>query len=151
MTPASEPELSFLDPGDGRRIAIRLREAADPKLPSVLFLPGYASDMEGQKAVAIDQFCASRGLGCLRMDYSGTGSSAGDFASGTLARWLDEVLAAIDLGIPDGALILAGSSMGGWLALHAALRRKDRIVGLLGSPPRPTSPTGAILRKTAPC
>jgi len=132
MIPASEPELSFLDPGDGRRIAIRLREPADPKLPSILFLPGYASDMEGQKAVAIDQFCASRGLGCLRLDYSGTGSSAGDFGNGTLARWLDEVLAAIDLAIPDGPLILAGSSMGGWLGLHAALRRKDRVAGLLG-------------------
>jgi len=127
-----EPDLSFLDPGDGRRIAIRLRPPADPASASVLFLPGYASDMEGQKAVAIDQYCASRGLGCLRMDYSGTGSSAGEFASGTLARWLDEVLAAIDLGVPDGPLIIAGSSMGGWLALHAALRRKDRVAGLLG-------------------
>ena len=132
MNPASEPDLSFLDPGDGRRVAMRLRAPADPKSASILFLPGYASDMEGQKAVAIDQFCASRGLGCLRMDYSGTGSSAGDFASGTLARWLDEVLAAIDLATPDGPLILAGSSMGGWLGLHAALRRKDRIAGLLG-------------------
>jgi len=132
MNPASEPELSFLDPGDGRRIAMRLREPSAPTTASVLFLPGYASDMDGQKAVAIDQFCASRGLGCLRIDYSGTGSSAGDFASGTLARWLDEVLAAIDLATPDGRLILAGSSMGGWLALHAALRRKDRVAGLLG-------------------
>ncbi len=131
MNPVSDPEISFLDPGDGRRIAIRLREPAAGS-PTILFLPGYASDMEGQKAVAIDQFCASRGLGCLRIDYSGTGSSAGEFGDGTLARWLDEVLAAIDLGVPDGRLIVAGSSMGGWLALHAALCRRDRIAGLLG-------------------
>ena len=128
----TEPDLSYLDPGDGRRIAIRYRPAADPDLPTIVFLPGYASDMEGQKAVAIDHFCASRGLGCLRMDYSGTGSSAGQFADGTLTRWLDEAVAAIDLGVPDGKIILAGSSMGGWLALHAALKRKDRIAGLLG-------------------
>ena len=134
MTPPqiAQPDLSYLDPGDGRRIAIRSRSPADPKLPTVLFLPGYASDMEGQKAVAIDHFCASRGLGCLRLDYSGTGSSAGDFADGTLARWLDEVLAAIDLGAPDGRIVIAGSSMGGWLGLHAAVRRKDRVAGLLG-------------------
>lgn len=129
---ASEPDISYLDPGDGRRIAIRTRAPADPKLPTIVFLPGYASDMEGQKAVAIDLFSASRGLGCLRLDYSGTGSSAGDFADGTLARWLDEVLAAIDLGAPEGKIIIAGSSMGGWLGLHAALRRKDRVAGLLG-------------------
>ena len=125
------PDLSFLDPGDGRKIAVRLRPPATGQ-PTVMFLPGYASDMEGAKAWSIDQYCASRGLGCLRMDYSGTGSSAGDFADGTLARWLDEVLFAIDLGVPDGPLVLAGSSMGGWIGLHAALRRKDRVRGVLG-------------------
>jgi pimeloyl-ACP methyl ester carboxylesterase len=123
-------DLAYFDPGDGRRLAYRYRE---PKAGSatVLFLPGYASDMEGTKAVAIDAFCAPRGVGCLRLDYSGTGSSGGNFADGTLARWLDEVLAAIDL-LTEGPLILAGSSMGGWLALHAALRRKDRVKALLG-------------------
>ncbi|MEO7504369.1 MAG: alpha/beta fold hydrolase [Sphingomicrobium sp.] len=111
---------------------MRLRAARDTATPTIVFLPGYASDMEGAKAQAIDHFCASRGLGCLRLDYSGTGSSPGDFADGTLARWLDEALLGIDLGVPDGPLILAGSSMGAWLALHAALRRKDRVAGLLG-------------------
>lgn len=125
-----QPDLGFLDPGDGRKIAIRHRAAGAGK-PTIVFLPGYASDMDGAKAVAIDQFCAARGLGCLRLDYSGTGSSAGEFADGTLDRWLDEVLGAIDLGVPDGPLILAGSSMGGWLAVHAALRRPQRVKGLM--------------------
>jgi pimeloyl-ACP methyl ester carboxylesterase len=88
--------------------------------------------MEGEKATAIDAYCDSRGAGCLRLDYSGTGSSPGDFAHGTLDRWLDEALAAIDMAVPDGKLILAGSSMGGWLAVHAALRRRDRVAALLG-------------------
>ena len=122
--------LSYLDPGDGRKIAYRYR-APSPGAPTVLFLPGYASDMEGTKAGAIDAYCATRGIGCLRLDYSGTGSSGGDFADGTLTRWLEEVLAAIDL-ISEGPLVLAGSSMGGWLALHAAMRRKDRVKALLG-------------------
>jgi len=123
-------ELAYFDPGDGRRIAYRYRAPKEAG-PTVLFLPGYASDMEGTKAEAIDAFCATRGIGCLRLDYSGTGSSGGDFAAGTLTRWLEEVLAAIDL-LTEGALIVAGSSMGGWLALHAAMQRKDRVKGLLG-------------------
>jgi pimeloyl-ACP methyl ester carboxylesterase len=123
-------DLAYFDPGDGRRIAYRMREP-DAGAPTVLFLPGYASDMEGTKAESIDAFCATRGLGCLRMDYSGTGSSAGAFADGTLTRWLEEVLAAIDM-LTEGPLIVAGSSMGGWLALHAALRRTDRVKALLG-------------------
>lgn len=123
-------ELAYFDPGDGRRLAYRQRQPSDGA-PTILFLPGYASDMEGTKAEAIDAFCATRGIGCLRFDYSGTGSSGGDFADGTLTRWLEEALAAIDL-LAEGPLVLAGSSMGGWLAIHTALRRPDRVRALLG-------------------
>ncbi len=55
ITPAP---LAYFDPGDGRRIAYRLR-APGPNEPTVLFLPGYASDMEGAKAEAIDAYCAT--------------------------------------------------------------------------------------------
>jgi pimeloyl-ACP methyl ester carboxylesterase len=126
----TSPDLAYFDPGDGRRIAYRYRPPADGK-PTVLFLPGYASDMEGTKAVTIDAFCGQRDIGCLRIDYSGTGSSGGSFADGTLTRWLQEVLAAIDF-LTEGPLIVAGSSMGGWLALHSAMKRTDRVKGLLG-------------------
>jgi pimeloyl-ACP methyl ester carboxylesterase len=129
-TSFSEPELTFTDV-DGHRIAIRHREAEAGRA-TVLFLPGYASDMAGLKALAIDRFCAARGLGCLRLDYSGTGLSDGEFANGTLDRWLGEVLAAIDHAALHGPLVIAGSSMGGWIALHAALRRPARVAAMLG-------------------
>jgi pimeloyl-ACP methyl ester carboxylesterase len=126
-----QPALEQFTSRHGARIAVRHRRAAAGE-PTILFLPGYASDMDGQKAVAIDGFCAGRGLGCLRLDYSGTGSSSGDFADGTLDRWLDEVLDAVEFAAPKGRLFLAGSSMGGWLALHLARRLGDRVSGLLG-------------------
>lgn len=123
-------DLAYFDPGDGRRIAYRYRPPAAGS-PTVVFLPGYASDMEGVKAETMDAFCATRGIGCLRFDYSGTGSSGGDFADGTLHRWLEEAVAAIDM-LTEGPLALAGSSMGGWIALHAAMQRRDRVKGVLG-------------------
>lgn len=130
--PRPEPApLAYFDPGDGRRIAFRHRPAnAKVKGPTLVFLPGYASDMDGTKASEIDVFAAAAGLAFLRLDYSGTGSSGGDFAEGTLDRWLDEIVAAIDM-IVEGPVLLIGSSMGGWLALHAALKRPDRVKGLL--------------------
>ena len=112
----------------GRDIAFRKREGSGPTL---LFLPGYASDMDGAKAQAVDGFAADDGLPCLRLDYSGTGSSPGDFAEGTLDRWLEDALDIADEQAP-GPLIAIGSSMGGWIALHIALRRADRVAGLLG-------------------
>ena len=130
-TPDPAP-LAYFDPGDGRKIAYRHRPAQpDVPGPTLLFLPGYASDMEGAKAVGIDRFAAAAGLGYLRFDYSGTGSSGGDFADGTLDRWLDEIVTLIDLLI-DGKVLLIGSSMGGWLALHAALKRPDRVAAVVG-------------------
>ena len=124
--------LAYFDPGDGRKIAYRQR-AKHPEItgPTLLFLPGYGSDMEGTKAVEIDRFAAIAGLAFLRFDHSGTGSSGGDFADGTLTRWLDEVVSAIDL-LVDGPVLLIGSSMGGWLALHAALKRPDRVAAIVG-------------------
>ena len=128
-----QPDLAYLDPGDGRRIAYRFRPAAgDLTPPMLIFLPGYASDMEGAKALAVDEFAAARGLAMLRFDYSGTGSSGGDFAEGTLKRWLEEALALIDSLTDERPLLLVGSSMGGWLMLHIALARSARIVGLVG-------------------
>ncbi len=124
-------DLAYFDPGQNRRIAYRYRPPADPDRPTLVFLPGYASDMDGTKAVAVDALGGATGCGCLRLDYSGTGSSGGEFADGTLARWLDEVVAAIDL-LTEGPLVLVGSSMGGWLALHAALKRPDRVAALVG-------------------
>jgi pimeloyl-ACP methyl ester carboxylesterase len=120
-------ELAYFDVS-GRNIAYRLRDGAGPTL---VFLPGYASDMEGAKALALDGLAERRGLAVLRFDYSGTGSSGGKFEDGTLALWLEEAVAALDR-LTVGPLILVGSSMGGWLALHLALLRPDRARALVG-------------------
>jgi pimeloyl-ACP methyl ester carboxylesterase len=113
---------------ESRSIAYRLRRG---NVPTLVFLPGYASDMEGTKARALDGFATANGLAMLRLDYSGTGSSSGRFEDGTLALWLEEALAAVDE-LTRGPLIVVGSSMGGWIGLHLALLRPDRMQALIG-------------------
>jgi pimeloyl-ACP methyl ester carboxylesterase len=113
---------------DGLQIAYRLRPGSAPTL---VFLPGYASDMEGTKALALDSLAERRGIAMLRLDYSGTGSSGGRFEDRTLAMWLEEALAAIDQ-LTQGPLIVVGSSMGGWIALHLALLRRNRVHAIVG-------------------
>jgi len=121
------PELQHLNFND-QRIAYRLRPGASPTL---VFFPGYASDMEGAKALALDAFAERSGFALVRFDYSGSGLSGGAFEDGTLARWLEESLAVVDQ-LTDGPLILVGSSMGGWLALHVAQLRRERVQALVG-------------------
>ena len=122
-----QPGPCYLDTGDGR-LAYRLRPGSAPAL---VFLPGYASDMDGAKADAIDAFAGNRGVAMLRLDYSGTGLSGGSFEDGTLAGWIEEAETVIDR-LTDGPVILVGSSMGGWIALHLALRLPGRVQALVG-------------------
>jgi pimeloyl-ACP methyl ester carboxylesterase len=125
-------KIDYIEVG-GRSIAYRLRRG---NVPTLVFLPGYASDMEGAKAVALDQFAESRGVAMLRLDYSGTGSSGGSFEQGTLALWVEDAVGAVDR-LAQGPVILVGSSMGGWIALHLALLRAERVHGLVGIAPAP--------------
>lgn len=113
---------------DGRRIAFR---HVPGRGPTLVFLPGYMSDMAGGKATAVFDWARAQGRACLLLDYSGCGQSSGDFADGTLSRWRDEVLALIATNCPD-KIVLIGSSMGGWLMLLVALTAPDRIAALIG-------------------
>lgn len=122
-------DLPTLARGD-RRLAYRFRPGAGP---TILFLPGYASDMEGAKAEAIDAWAAEAGRAMLRFDYGGCGVSKdpGGFEAQGLNDWLNDTLAMIDE-IAQGPVVLAGSSMGGWLMLHAALARPAKVKALVG-------------------
>lgn len=128
---------AFFTMPDGRRIAYRLtRPAPGTGAATVLFLPGYMSDMSGGKATALFEQAQALGHGCLLLDYSGCGLSDGDFADGSLTRWAEEAVALAE-GLTDGPLLLVGSSMGGWLMLLVALRLRHRVAGLVGIAPAP--------------
>jgi pimeloyl-ACP methyl ester carboxylesterase len=99
--------------------------------PAVLFLPGFRSDMQGNKARALSAHCRVHGQIFTRFDYFGHGRSSGDFRAGTIGRWTADALAILDE-VTSGPQILVGSSMGCWIALLAALARPDRVAGLVG-------------------
>ncbi len=113
---------------DGRSIAFRKMEGNGPTL---VFLPGYMSDMAGSKATALFDWAKASKRACLLLDYSGCGESSGAFADGTLSRWKEEVLALVQEHV-NGPVILVGSSMGGWLMLLCALELGPRLAGLVG-------------------
>jgi pimeloyl-ACP methyl ester carboxylesterase len=129
-------DAAFHKLADGRRIAFRLaKETGTRGRPTLVFLPGYMSDMSGSKATALFAAAQSEGRGCLLLDYSGCGQSSGRFADGTLSRWRDEVIALIAAYI-EGPVLLAGSSMGGWLMLlvaeQLALTGSGKLAGMIG-------------------
>jgi pimeloyl-ACP methyl ester carboxylesterase len=118
--------LKFSTVGTGseaRRIAVRARAALASgssapagAAPGLFWLGGFKSDMKGTKAEALDRWALEQGRAMVRFDYSGHGESGGDFADGTIGRWLEESLAVLDA-FCRGPQVVVGSSMGGWLAL----------------------------------
>ena len=127
----SESILRSIDVGTGpaaRRIAVRIRDGAKPGL---FWLGGFKSDMKGTKAEALDRWAGGHGRSCIRFDYSGHGESGGDFVDGTIGRWLEEARVVFEA-CAEGPQIVIGSSMGGWLALHAAQKRPDRVKAVVG-------------------
>ena len=99
--------------------------------PTIVFLPGFKSDMAGSKAIHLRDWAAGQGRAMLRLDYSGHGQSTGAFEAGTIGAWAADARAVIEARAP-GPLLLVGSSMGGWIALLLARAMPARVSALVG-------------------
>lgn len=116
----------------GRSIAFRSLTQTNPQaVTGVVFLHGLMSDMEGGKALYMEQQCKMQGRAFIRFDQMGHGASSGRFDEGTVGAWAEDTLAVLDT-LTRGPQVLIGSSMGGWLMLLAARARPHRIAGLVG-------------------
>jgi len=104
-------------------------------IPTVLYLPGFFyARSKTAKPAALALQCRRKQQGFLVFDYSGTGRSGGDFAHGTVSRWVAECEAVLDAALDRSRekVVLVGSGIGGWIMLHVAMRRRDQVVGLVG-------------------
>ena len=117
----------FLDGPQGRRIAYN---QLDGMGPGVVFLGGFRSDMQGTKAMFLEEWARVQGLPFLRFDYSGHGESAGSFEAGCIGEWLADAAVAIEA-LTQGPQVLVGSSMGGWISLLLARSLPERVAGLV--------------------
>ena len=125
---APDPSVEWLERPNAPRLAY-CRSAGG--LPGIVFLGGFASDMTGTKAIALEAAARCAGRAFLRFDYRGHGRSDGRIEDATIGDWLSDALAAFDQ-LTEGPQILVGSSMGGWIALLLALARTDRVRALVG-------------------
>ncbi|MFN3932484.1 MAG: alpha/beta fold hydrolase [Brevundimonas sp.] len=125
-------DLQRLDSPDGESLALKRVAGAGP---TVVWIGGFRSDMEGTKSLALDAAARDRGWAYLRYDHFAHGRSSGDWRQATIGRWRDDAIALIDS--LEGPIIPVGSSMGGWVALLLAVARPGRLAGLLLVNPAP--------------
>ena len=112
----------------GDKIAYNYHEG---RSPGIVFLSGLMSDMNGSKALALEEHCRKKERAFLRFDYTGHGQSSGDFEKGTITKWCSDAIFAIEK-LTRGSQILIGSSMGGWIMFLVALHLKTKVAGLIG-------------------
>ncbi|MBP8931131.1 MAG: alpha/beta hydrolase [Paracoccus sp.] len=117
----------FLDGPQGRRIAYNRLDGIGP---GVVFLGGFRSDMQGTKALFLEEWARVQGLPFLRFDYSGHGESSGAFEAGCIGEWFADAMAVVEA-LTEGPQVLVGSSMGGWISLLLARSLPGRIAGLV--------------------
>lgn len=114
----------------GRRLAYHQIKGRDAG-PGVVFLGGFMSDMQGTKAVALENWARETGRAFLRFDYSGHGESDGAFLDGSIGDWAEDARHAIST-LTNGKQILVGSSMGGWISAILAREIPEKIAGIVG-------------------
>ena len=98
----------------------------------IIFLPGFMSDIEGEKPQTLLKFAKKNKLGFLSLEYSGHGKSSGIFTKGNISIWSKDAKSVIRKIVKKNNFILIGSSMGAWIALNQFSYFKTQIKGFVG-------------------
>lgn len=85
-----------LDYPDGSYIYYKKRPATSQGKPGIVFCSGYASNLNGNKAQFLDDYCERNGLGYVRFDYMGHQFSSGTLHDVTVSIWKQNTLDVID-------------------------------------------------------
>src|SRR5688572_7740997 len=110
------PSTPFSFPAtQGHTLAARLDLPAGEPRAYAIFAHCFTCSKDSRAAVYISQALAARGIAVLRFDFTGLGTSGGDFSDSTFSSNIDDVVRAADhlkekLGAPQ---ILIGHSLGG--------------------------------------
>jgi pimeloyl-ACP methyl ester carboxylesterase len=105
-------------------------------MPYVIFVHGYKSDMNGSKALYLDEYCQKMDYNFIRFDQLGCGNSSGEFLEQTISSYLNSIEFLIKQ-LTSEPVILIGSSLGGWLALLMAVKFPELINSLVCLAPAP--------------
>jgi pimeloyl-ACP methyl ester carboxylesterase len=98
----------------------------------IIFLPGFMSNIDGEKPQAFRKYAIKNKLGFLAIEYSGHGKSSGMFAKGNISEWSSDAKYSIKKIVKKNKFILIGSSMGAWIALKQFKYFKNQIKGFVG-------------------
>ena len=98
----------------------------------IIFLPGFMSDIEGEKPRAFKRYAIKNKLGFFAVEYHGHGKSSGKFTDGNITKWTNDSKVAIKKIVKKNNFVFIGSSMGAWISLNLFKVFKKQIKGFIG-------------------
>ncbi|MCF8494277.1 MAG: alpha/beta hydrolase [Rickettsiaceae bacterium] len=122
--------MNFLHSNNEQIIAYHNHFVAKKEAPYLIFHHGLMSNMNGDKALFVENYCKERGYNFIRYDNYGHGASSGKFIDQTISSWLEGLLLVIKQ-LTTGPVILVGSSLGAWISVLAGMIVPKRIIGII--------------------
>jgi pimeloyl-ACP methyl ester carboxylesterase len=98
--------------------------------PVGIYLHGFRSHCHGEKSLEIARNAQANQRSWIRFDMRGHGLSGGRLADQLISSSVKDILKIIDF-VGKRPVVLHGSSMGGWVALIAAMQRQAQTLGLM--------------------
>ncbi|MFL6755304.1 MAG: alpha/beta fold hydrolase [Sphingomicrobium sp.] len=125
------------DGGGGHRLSGRLDAPETTPRGWAIFAHCFTCGKDSHAAFRVARALSRAGIGVLRFDFAGVGTSTGSLGDGSFAADVDDLLAAAramaDAGMPPSLLV--GHSLGGAAALSAAARLPAiRAIATIGAP-----------------
>lgn len=113
------------------KIDIRQAKTATTHKITMLYIHGLFSDPWGRKPETCCQIAAEQNIDFIRFELIGHGSDSHHYEQADFHLWISQIEELIT-NFAQGDIIIAGSSLGGWLALLLAERHPDRVKGVIG-------------------
>src|ERR1700687_2339446 len=112
-------ELLHIPSANGHHLSARLDCPASASRAFALFAHCFTCSKDSLAATRISRSLAGQGIAVLRFDFTGLGSSTGDFANTNFSSNIEDLIAAVDFLRERCAApkILIGHSLGGTAVL----------------------------------
>src|SRR6266851_2845111 len=139
------PERFDFPNAAGELLAARLERPSQPPIAYALFAHCFTCGKDSLAAKRISEALTARGIAVLRFDFTGLGSSEGDFANTHFSSNVADVVAAADhlRKTRRAPAILIGHSLGGAAVLAAASAVPEaRAVVTIAAPSDPAHVAG---------
>jgi uncharacterized OsmC-like protein/fermentation-respiration switch protein FrsA (DUF1100 family) len=137
---------------EGQQLAASLDLPDREPIGYALFAHCFTCGKDGLAASRIAAALAAKGIAVLRFDFTGLGSSEGDFANSTFSSNVADLVRAADhlRTTRRGAAILIGHSLGGAAMLAAAAQIPDaKAIVTIAAPSDPAHVTGLFAERIA--